>query len=193
MSVPNGTVMSERPSSPQKPKRPVSCRSELIGFYIFIWITVLLTFVVRRNRAFKGTNGERKTGSLRVSDRFCQKLTTCSSYRELKHRRRRRQWKRWKSNRFRLAKQQLCTCITLFFTFLCRHCTTITFTVEDGNARQKLSFSFPELWYSVLEFNSNTFVNIWRSKRDGISAIKFEAARLHCFSDVFKAFAVVVA
>ena len=29
MSVPNGTVMSERPSSPQKPKRPVSCRSAL--------------------------------------------------------------------------------------------------------------------------------------------------------------------
>ena len=31
-----------------------------------------------------------------------------------------------KSNRFRLAKQQLCTCITLFSTFLCRHCTTTT-------------------------------------------------------------------
>ena len=93
MSVPNGTVMSERPSSPQKPKRPVSCRSELIGFYIFIWITVLLAFVVRWNRAFKGINGERKTGSLRVRDRFCQKLTTSSSYRELKHRRRRRQRK----------------------------------------------------------------------------------------------------
>jgi len=29
-----------------------------------------------------------------------------------------------KSNRLRLAKQQLCTCITLFCTFFCRCCTT---------------------------------------------------------------------
>ena len=31
-----------------------------------------------------------------------------------------------KSNRFRLAKQQLYTCITLFCTFLFRRCTTTT-------------------------------------------------------------------
>ena len=43
-----------------------------------------------------------------------------SSIRELKHRRRRSQRERQKSNRFRLAKQQLCTWITLFSTFLCR-------------------------------------------------------------------------
>ena len=41
-------------------------------------------------------------------------------------RRRRRQWVRQKSNRFRLAKQQLCTCITLFCTFLCCRCTATT-------------------------------------------------------------------
>ena len=40
--------------------------------------------------------------------------------RELKIRRRRRQRKRQKRNRFRLEKQQLRTCITLFCTFLCR-------------------------------------------------------------------------
>ena len=39
-------------------------------------------------------------------------LTECS---EIKQRRRRRQRIRQKSKRFRLAKQQLCTCITLFF------------------------------------------------------------------------------
>ena len=78
----------------------------------------------------------------------------------LKQRRRGRQRERQKSNRFRLAKQQLCTCITLFCTFLCRRCTTTTWKclisrfVEDGNTRQRLSFSFPELWYSLLEFNS---------------------------------------
>ena len=53
-------------------------------------------------------------------------ILECS--RKLKQRRRRRRWQqeRQKSNRFRLAKQQLCTCITLFSTFLCRHCTTTT-------------------------------------------------------------------
>ena len=46
--------------------------------------------------------------------------------RVLKQRRGRRQWERQKSNWFRFAKQQLCTWITLFCTFLCRHCTTTT-------------------------------------------------------------------
>ena len=94
------------------------------------------------------------------------------------------------------AKQQLCTFITLFCTFLCRRCTTTTSKcvisrfVEGGSTRQQLSFSFPELWYSPLEFNSKI---IWRIKRDGISAITFEAAGIHFLSDVFVAFAVLVA
>ena len=37
------------------------------------------------------------------------------------------------------------------------------------------------------------FANIWRIKRDGISAIKFEAAQIHFLSDVFVAVAVVFA
>ena len=50
-----------------------------------------------------------------------------SSIRELKQRRRRRQLERQKkSNRFIVAKQKLRTCITLFCTFLCHHCTTTT-------------------------------------------------------------------
>ena len=65
-----------------------------------------------------------------------------------------------KNNRFRLVKQQLCTCIAIFCTFLCLHCTTKTWKcliprfVEDVDARQQLSFSFPELRYSPLEFTS---------------------------------------
>ena len=44
---------------------------------------------------------------------------------EFKMPRRRRQRERQKSNRLRLAKpQQLCTRVTLFFTFLYRYCTT---------------------------------------------------------------------
>ena len=64
---------------------------------------------------------------------------------------RRPQWQReWQeSNGFRSAKQQLCTCTTLFqFTFLCRHCTTTTrkclFSrfVEDVNTRHATTFFF---------------------------------------------------
>ena len=118
---------------------------------------------------------------------------------ELKQRRRRQQRERQKSNRFRLAKQQLCTCITLICTFLCRCCKTTTWKclnsrfVEDGNTGQPPSFSFPELWYSPLEFNSKrncqrlTNQTRW-NKRD-----KFEAARIHSLGDVFVfVFAVVV-
>ena len=91
----------------------------------------------------------------------CSSLRPNSLIREFTQRRRRRHLEPQKSNRFRQAKQQLCTCITLFCTFLCRRCTTTTWNcliwrfVEDGSKRQQLSFSFPKLWCSPLEFNSN--------------------------------------
>ena len=67
-----------------------------------------------------------------------------------------------------------------FCTFLCRRCTTTTWKclisrfVEDVNSR-RLFFCFPELWYSLLEFNSRKicqhFMN-WMScnwnKRDKV-------------------------
>ena len=61
---------------------------------------------------------------------------------------RQRQRERQKSNRCRFAKQQLCTCITLFCTFLCRHCTTtkwkclISLFGENENTRERLCFFF---------------------------------------------------
>ena len=69
-----------------------------------------------------------------------------------------KQWwqRRQKRNRVRLAKQQLCTCIMLFCTFLRSHCTTstqkclISHFVEDGNTKQQLSFSFS--WTSIHSF-----------------------------------------
>ena len=70
---------------------------------------------------------------------------------ELKQRRWGQQQERQKSSRFILAKQQLCTCITLFRTFLSRRCTTTTRKclisrfVEDEKTRHQLSCSFPEL------------------------------------------------
>ena len=80
--------------------------------------------------------------------------------RVLKQWSRRRQRVRQESNGFRLAKQQLCTCIMLFWTFVNCRCMTTTweclfFTFfKDGNTRQQHYYSFPELWYSPLEFNS---------------------------------------
>ena len=49
--------------------------------------------------------------------------------------------------------------ITLFCTLPCRHKASrlrrkIPRFVEDVNSRQRLSFSFPELRYSLLEFKS---------------------------------------
>ena len=59
--------------------------------------------------------------------------------------------------------------------------------VEDGNRKQQLSFSFPELWYSPLELDSTPkkFANIWRIKRGRIRVIKFKAASIHFWSHVF--------
>ena len=84
---------------------------------------------------------------------------------------------KWK--RFGLAKQQLCTCITLFCTFLSRRCTTTTWKclisrfVEDGNTGQQLSFSFLELWHSPSELNCQKIADIctnWTrwNKRDQV-------------------------
>ena len=92
-----------------------------------------------------------------------------------------------------MAKQQLCTFITLFCIFPSRRCTTATrksliSRFVDNVKSRRLYFSFPELWSCLLKFNV-----IWRTERDGISAIKFEAVRLHFLSDVFVAVAVVVA
>ena len=83
--------------------------------------------------------------------------------REFTQRRRRRQRQRKKAIGlawFRQAKQQLCKCITPFVHLyvvvarLQRWNCLISRFVEDGNRRQQLSFPFPELWGSSLEFNS---------------------------------------
>ena len=57
---------------------------------------------------------------------FSPPITPLSRSKDVKQRRWRWQREREESNRFRLAKQQLCTCFTLSCTFLCRHCATTT-------------------------------------------------------------------
>ena len=59
----------------------------------------------------------------------------------------------WENNNFECAS-------CLFVNFFFRHCTTVMWKclfshfVEDVNTRPRLSFSFPELQYTLLEFNS---------------------------------------
>ena len=92
------------------------------------------------------------------------------------------------------------TTLHAFCTFLRRRCCTTTTrkclisrSVEDANTRQRLSFSFPELWYSLQNSTTKKFAKILRIKRDGISVIKFEAACIPFLSDVFVTVAAVVA
>ena len=47
--------------------------------------------------------------------------------------------------------------------------------------------------YIGLNSKKKKIANIWRIKRDGMSAIKFEALRIHFLSQVFLAVAVIVA
>ena len=66
-----------------------------------------------------------------------------------------------KSNWLRLAKQQLCTCITLFCTFLCRPCTTTMWNDQIlsllGNGNGKAINSTISVWTRVPSplFSSN--------------------------------------
>ena len=79
---------------------------------------------------------------------------------QLKQRRRQRHWEREKSNRFRLTKQQLCTCITLFCTFFLPslHDYDVKMRIFTFCGRRehkkRLSFSFLELRFILSEFSS---------------------------------------
>ena len=88
-----------------------------------------------------------------LSSWYEQNSSATGDNRELKQRRRQ------KSNRLRLAEEQLCTYITPFCTLLCRHCMATTWKclisriVKVVNTKQRLCFSFPELRHT-LEFCS---------------------------------------
>ena len=65
--------------------------------------------------------------------------------------------------------------------------------VEDVNTRQRLSSSFSELRYSLLEFSSRKNCQDLTNWMRWMNAIKFEAVRIHFLCNVFVAVAVVVA
>ena len=117
-----------------------------------------------------------------------------SANRELYQRLQRRHRKRQKSYRFRLAKQQLFTCISLHdFDVRLRN-----FTFCWGREHKTTTFfsffkTFLQSFRILIQLQKNMPCNIWRIERDGRRAIKFEAARIHFYSVVFTAVAVVVA
>ena len=105
----------------------------------------------------------------------------------LHQRRRRRRQREWpKSNRFRLAKQQLCTCITLFCTFLCLRRETSQFQVSWSREDKTAIFLFFPLNFNTVLQNSTreNFTSICRIEQDGKSSVNFEAARIF-FREVF--------
>ena len=118
--------------------------------------------------------------------RFLNTLLNADKIRELKQRRRQRQRERQNSYRLRLAKQQLCTCITLFCTLLFHcHVKVPNLTFCRGRKHRTTFFFF---------FFSPTLIQSFRIQlqkilptfdehieQDGMSAIKFKAARTDVF------------
>ena len=84
-----------------------------------------------------------------------------------------------KSNRLRSVKQQLCTCITLFCTFLCRQCTTTTKKMPNfmfcGRREHQTTTLFFFSWTSMQSFrihatpqNNCQHLTNWWNKRDQV-------------------------
>ena len=98
-----------------------------------------------------------------------------------------------KNNRFLLTKQQICTCIMLIWSFLCRRCTPATWKFQISHARfmesvnttQKLSFSFSKLNTVLSDSTWENFTNICQMKWNWMGSMKFEKVRIHFLSDVF--------
>ena len=105
----------------------------------------------------------------------------------------------WKKKKVEKAKQHLCTCITLFGTFLCRHCTNTTWKFliscfkEDVKTRQRNFVSLSELGIIRRKWSLQQIACVRQSKRVEIIAIEIERTCTHSLSDVFATVAFVVA
>ena len=98
-----------------------------------------------------------------------------------------------KSNRLRLAKQWLGMCLTYFCTFFLPSTKMwkclISRLWRTWTQDHDLLFLFLNF---DLSSTPEKIANIWWTERDGISAIRFEAVRLDCLSDIFIAVAIIV-
>ena len=121
--------------------------------------------------------------------------------RDLKQRRRRQQQQHKKKQLVLRAKQLLCTCITLFSTFLWR--PLHDYDVKPPNAtfcggRGHTTTHFPfSIWTWInplrIQLHWRKVAYIWIVERFQIDAIKFERTQIQFFSDVFTAVVIVVA
>ena len=114
-----------------------------------------------------------------------------SDIRELKQRRRRGEWERQKTQHFARASRFF----VHFLAVVARlQRKSALFHVLLSTGTQDYNFLFLFLNFDTVLWNSTLkkVTIIWRFKRDGIRAIKFQAARIHFLSDVFVAVAVVV-
>ena len=97
----------------------------------------------------------------------------------------------WQNNNFARASHLF----VHFFAFTPRLRRKMpNFTFFAGREHKTTTYFFFS-WTSIALQNSTpeTIASIWRIERDGINAIKFEAARIHFLRDVFAAVAVVIA
>ena len=96
-----------------------------------------------------------------------------------------------------LLRKQLCTYITLFCTFLCRHCTTTTWKClihvirRTWTSDDKFFFLFLNLSAVAKKSTLGKLSYIWHFLQIRINATKFEETRIHFKSDVLTAVAVV--
>ena len=90
-----------------------------------------------------------------------------------------------KATGFWLAKRQLCTCITFF---LYDYNVKVPNFMFGRRRKLKTRTFFFFSWTLIQSFRIQLkvkFANIWRIERVGISARKFEGARIRFLSDVF--------
>ena len=97
-----------------------------------------------------------------------------------------RQRKRKKIKRLNKQWQQLCTCITLFCTFLSRFCTNTTLKCLISRFIEKKKTGKDEIFFLILNldmFSKNSipggFAYIWQNKWVGIIPIKTERTQIH--------------
>lgn len=128
----------------------------------------------------------------------CNASIIACSNRELKKQRR---WWQQKRHKSRLAKQQLCTWITLFCTFLCCHKITTTQNclilrfVENMNARQWFSnilfLKLDTIQSLTIQLQENSLTLIIWQWWLGIRAMNFETVWIHFLWNVFATVVVV--
>ena len=98
-----------------------------------------------------------------------------------------------KMNSLLLGKQQICTCITLFCTFLSCHCmiSTWIFAIHvpalwsRWTKHKNVLFLFLNFDKVLCNSTPKNFANIWQIKWNWTGSMKFETVQIHFLRDIF--------